>query len=127
MKQNQQKTNSKAVSNDWNVAGIVIRLIASAVVLAITAFLTPGFAITGIGPLIVAAIVLTIMDYLFVKLLGIDASPFGRGIVGFVSAALILYLTQFFVAGYSISVLSAVIGAIVYGIVTYLIPGNEAL
>ena len=43
---NQQKTNSKAVSNDWNVAGIVIRLIASAVVLAITAFLTPGFAIT---------------------------------------------------------------------------------
>ena len=89
------------MSSDWNVAGIVIRLIASAVVLAITAFLTPGFAITGIGPLIVAAIVLTIMDYLFVKLLGIDASPFGRGIVGFVSAALILYLTQFFVTGYS--------------------------
>ena len=122
----QHNTISKAVSSDWYVAGIVIRLIASAVVLAITAFLTPGFAITGIGPLIVAAIVLTIMDYLFVKLLGIDASPFGRGIVGFVSAALILYLTQFFVAGYSITVLSAIIGAIVYGIVTYLIPGNEA-
>lgn len=124
---NQQKTNSNAASSDWNIAGIVIRLIASAVVLAITAFLTPGFAITGIGPLIVAAIVLTIMDYLFVKLLGIDASPFGRGIVGFVAAALILYLTQFFVAGYSITVLSAIIGAIVYGIVTYLIPGSETM
>ena len=122
-----QKTNSKRTTSDWNVAGIVIRLIASAVVLAITAFLTPGFAITGIGPLIVSAIVLTIMDYLFVKLLGIDASPFGRGIVGFVSAALILYLTQFFVTGYSITVLSAIIGAIVYGIVTYLIPGNEVM
>ncbi len=124
---NQQKQNSKSVSTDWNVAGIVIRLIASAVVLAITAFLTPGFAISGIGPLIVAAVVLTVLDYLFVKLLGIDASPFGRGIVGFVAAALILYLTQFFVAGYSITVLSAIIGAIVYGIVTYLIPGNEAM
>lgn len=124
---NQQKTNSKSTTADWDVAGIVIRLVASAVVLAITAFLTPGFAITGIGPLIVAAIVLTIMDYLFVKLLGIDASPFGRGIVGFVAAALILYLTQFFVAGYSITVLSAIIGAIVYGIVTYLIPGNESM
>ena len=124
---NQQKQNSKSVSTDWNVAGIVIRLIASAVVLAITALLTPGFAISGIGPLIVAAVVLTILDYLFVKLLGIDASPFGRGIVGFVAAALILYLTQFFVAGYSITVLSAIIGAIVYGIVTYLIPGNEAM
>ena len=124
---NQQKQNSKSVSTDWNVAGIVIRLIASAVVLAITAFLTPGFAISGIGPLIVAAVVLTVLDDLFVKLLGIDASPFGRGIVGFVAAALILYLTQFFVAGYSITVLSAIIGAIVYGIVTYLIPGNEAM
>ena len=124
---NQQKTNSKSMSNDWSVAGIIIRLIASAVVLAITAFLIPGFSISGVGSLIVAAIVLTIMDYLFVKLLGIEASPFGRGIVGFIAAALILYLTQFFVAGYSISVLSAVIGAIVYGIVTYLIPGNEVL
>jgi len=124
---NQQKSNSKSMSTDWNVAGIIIRLIASAVVLAITAFLIPGFSISGVGSLIVAAVVLTIMDYLFVKLLGIEASPFGRGIVGFVSAALILYLTQFFVAGYSISVLSAVIGAIVYGIVTYLIPGTEAL
>ena len=83
---NQQKQNTKTVSTDWSVAGIVIRLIASAVVLAITAFLTPGFAISGIGTLIVAAIILTIMDYLFVKLLGIEASPFGRGIVGFVAA-----------------------------------------
>ena len=124
---NQQKSNSKSMSTDWNVAGIIIRLIASAVVLAITAFLIPGFSISGVGSLIVAAVVLTIMDYLFVKLLGIEASPFGRGIVGFVAAALILYLTQFFVAGYSISILSAVIGAIVYGIVTYLIPGNEVL
>ena len=124
---NQQKTNSKSMSTGSSVAGIIIRLIASAVVLAITAFLIPGFSISGVGSLIVAAVVLTIMDYLFVKLLGIEASPFGRGIVGFVSAALILYLTQFFVAGYSISVLSAVIGAIVYGIVTYLIPGNEVL
>jgi len=122
-----QKSSSRSTTADWTVAGIVIRLIASAVVLAITAFLVPEFSISGIGPLVIAAIVLTVMDYLFVKLLGIEASPFGRGIVGFVSAAIILYLTQFFVPGYSITVLSAIIGAIVYGIVTYLIPGGEAL
>ena len=122
-----QKSSSRSTTADWTVAGIVIRLIASAVVLAITAFLVPEFSITGIGPLVIAAIVLTVMDYLFVKLLGIEASPFGRGIVGFVSAAIILYLTQFFVPGYSITILSAIIGAIVYGIVTYLIPGGEAL
>ena len=122
-----QKSNSRSATADWTVTGIIIRLIASAVVLAITAFLVPEFSISGIGPLFIAAIVLTVMDYLFVKLLGIEASPFGRGIVGFVSAAIILYLTQFFVPGYSITVLSAIIGAIVYGIVTYLIPGGEAL
>jgi len=122
-----QKSSSRSTTADWTVASIVIRLIASAVVLAITAFLVPEFSISGIGPLVIAAIVLTVMDYLFVKLLGIEASPFGRGIVGFVSAAIILYLTQFFVPGYSITVLSAIIGAIVYGIVTYLIPGGEAL
>ena len=122
-----QKSNTRSTTADWTVAGIVIRLIASAVVLAITAFLVPEFSISGIGPLVIAAIVLTVMDYLFVKLLGIEASPFGRGIVGFVSAAIILYLTQFFVTGYSITVLSAIIGAIVYGIVTYLIPGNETM
>ena len=122
-----QKSNSKSMTTDWTIAGIVIRLIASAVVLAITAFLVPDFAISGVGPLVIAAIVLTVMDFLFVKLLGIEASPFGRGIVGFISAAIILYLTQFFVPGYSITLLSAIIGAIVYGIVTYLIPGNEAM
>ena len=122
-----QKSNSQSATADWTVAGIVIRLIASAVVLAITAFLVPEFSISGIGPLVIAAIVLTVMDYLFVKLLGIEASPFGRGIVGFVSAAIILYWTQFFVPGYSITILSAIIGAIVYGIVTYLIPGGETL
>ena len=122
-----QNSNTRSTTADWTFAGIVIRLIASAVVLAITAFLVPEFSISGIGPLVIAAIVLTVMDFLFVKLLGIEASPFGRGIVGFVSAAIILYLTQFFVPGYSITVLSAIIGAIVYGIVTYLIPGGETL
>ena len=110
-----------------NITGIVMRLIASAIVLAVTAFLTPGFTINGIWPLVAAVVVLTIMDYLFVKLLGIEASPFGRGIVGFISAALIIYLTQYFVTGYSVTVLAAIIGAIVYGIVDYLIPGDEIM
>ena len=34
----------------------------------------------------------------------------------------VLYVTQYFVAGYSISWLSAIIGAIIYGIVDYFLP-----
>ena len=40
---------------------------------------------------------------IIVKFTGLHASPFGKGFVGFILAAVTLYLTQFFVAGYSIS------------------------
>ena len=106
---------------------IVGRFIAAAVVLAITAFFTPGFTINNIWTLAIAAIVLTAIDYLVVKFTGLEAQPFGKGFVGFVLAAATLYVTQFFVAGYSISWMAAIIGALIYGIVDYIIPGNQQM
>lgn len=112
-------------SNASNVWQIVGRLIGAAVVLAITAFFTPGFSIHNIWSLIIAAVVLTIMDYAITKFTGLHASPFGKGFVGFALAAITLYVTQFFVAGYSISWMAAIIGALIYGVVDYFIPGNQ--
>lgn len=109
-------------STVWQIVG---RLIVAAIVLGITAFFTPGFSINNIWSLGLAAIVLTIMDYLIVKFTGLHASPFGKGFVGFILAAVTLYLTQFFVAGYSISWIAAIIGALIYGVVDYLIPGEQ--
>lgn len=106
----------------WQIVG---RLITAAIVLAITAFFTPGFSINNIWSLAIAAVVLTVLDYLIVKFTGLNASPFGKGFVGFILSAVILYVTQYFVAGYSISWLAAIIGALIYGIVDYLIPGNQ--
>jgi len=108
-----------------DISQILIRFVAATIVLAITAFFTPGFAITGIGPLFGAAVVLTILDYLLNLITGINASPFARGITGFIAAAVIIYATQFFVVGYSITIIGAVIGAIIFGIVDYLIPGRS--
>ena len=125
MANNQGNTQtSNGSSTVWQIVG---RLIGAAVVLAITAFFTPGFTINSIWALAVATVVLTIMDYLIVKFTGINASPFGKGFVGFVLAAITLYVTQYFVAGYSISWIAAIIGAVIYGIVDYLIPGNQEL
>ena len=42
-------------------------------------------------------------------------------------AAIILYVTQFFVAGYSISWIAAIIGALIYGVVDYFIPGKQQM
>jgi len=107
-----------------DVTQLIIRFIAATVVLAITAFFTPGFTISGIGPLIGAAVVLTILDYLLTLITGINASPFARGITGFIAAAVIIYATQFFVVGYSVTIIAALIGALIFGIVDYLIPGR---
>ncbi len=111
-------------STVWQIVG---RLVVAAIVLGITAFFTPGFSINNIWSLGIAAIVLTVMDYLIVKFTGLHASPFGKGFVGFILAAVTLYLTQFFVAGYSISWIAAIIGALIYGVVDYLIPGEQQM
>lgn len=111
-------------STIWQIVG---RLITAAIVLAITAFFTPGFAIDNFWTLAIAAVVLTALDYLIVKFTGLQASPFGKGFVGFILSAVVLYVTQYFVAGYTISWMAAIIGALIYGIVDYLIPGNQEM
>lgn len=113
---------SNGTSTAWQIVG---RLIAAAIILAITAFFTPGFQINNIWSLAIAAVVLTVLDYLIIKFTGLHASPFGKGFVGFVLSVVVLYVTQYFVAGYSISWVAAIIGALIYGIIDYFIPGEQ--
>ena len=119
-----QSNSANGSSTVWQIVG---RLVASAIVLAITAFFTPGFSINNFWTLAIAAIVLTIIDYLVIKFTGLHASPFGKGFVGFALAAVILYVAQFFVAGYTISWMAAIIGALIYGVVDYFLPGNQTM
>lgn len=118
----QTKSNTK--STVWQIVG---RLVTAGIVLAITAFFTPGFEINNFWALAAAAVVLTVLDYLIIKLTGLHASPFGKGFVGFVLSAVILYVTQYFVAGYAISWIAAIVGALVYGVVDYFIPGDQGM
>ena len=121
--------NSQSGSQSENTMGavgqVIWRLVTAAIVLAITAFFTPGFRINSFWALAAAAIVLTIIDYLITKFTGLHASSFGKGFVGFVLSAVVLYVTQYFVAGYTVSWMAAIIGAIVYGVVDYLLPGDQ--
>ena len=117
----QSRSNTSTV---WQVVG---RLITAAIVLAITAFFTPGFQINNIWTLAAAAIVLTVIDFLITKFTGLHASAFGKGFVGFVLAAVVLCGTQYFVAGYTISWIAAIVGALVYGVVDYFLPGEQTM
>lgn len=123
----ENQTNSRAKSGTSMIWQIVGRLVTAAIVLAITAFFTPGFHINNIWTLAAAAVVLTLMDYLITRFTGLHASPFGKGFVGFVLSAVVLYVTQYFVAGYTISWMAAIIGAVIYGVVDYFLPGEQQM
>ncbi|MBU5308324.1 phage holin family protein [Clostridioides mangenotii] len=98
------------------------RCILVAIILAITSFVTPGFTIAGMWSYIVAAIVITGLDYLVELLMGVDASPFGKGISGFIIAALIIYLAQFIVPNMNVTILGAILAAVVIGILDVVFP-----
>lgn len=125
MDNNSSNIQQSSSSSMGAVGQIVGRFIVAAIILGITAFFTPGFSINNIWTLGVAAIVLTLMDYLIVKFTGLHAMAFGKGFVGFMLAVVVLYATQFFVAGYSITWMAAIIGALIYGIIDYIMPGEQ--
>ncbi|WP_058486631.1 phage holin family protein [Defluviitalea phaphyphila] len=116
------------IQNDINeksgIGHIILRLIGTAIVLAVTAFLTPRFSIDGIWALIIASIVITFIDYLIEKLTGIDASPFGRGFVGFIVSVAIIYFTKYIVSGFEVTILGSILGALVIGIINAITPGK---
>lgn len=125
MSENQTRSQSRNTTS--TVLQIAGRLVTAAIVLAITAFFTPGFHIANFWTLAISAIVLTVIDYLIVKFTGLHASSFGKGFVGFVLSAIVLYVTQYFVAGYTISWMAAIVGALIYGVVDYFLPGEQQM
>ncbi|MBD7912343.1 MULTISPECIES: phage holin family protein [Clostridium] len=100
------------------------RLVLVAVVLGITSFLTPGFTIEGLWSFLIAAVVITVLDYFAESFMGVDASPIGKGIKGFVISAIIIYLAQFLVPNMSVSIIGALLAALVIGILDAVLPGK---
>ncbi|WP_442867960.1 phage holin family protein [Caproiciproducens sp. CPB-2] len=98
------------------------RMIITAVVLAVVSFLTPGFSIRGLWSFLLAAVVISVIDYLVEKMMKVDAAPFGKGLKGFIISAIIIYVAQFLVPGMSVSIIGAILGALVIGIVDAVFP-----
>jgi len=103
---------------------MTIRLITSVSIFAVTVFFTPNFNISSFPILILSSLCIIIFDYLVSIISGIHDIPLGRGIVGFVSAAVIIYMTQYFVDGYYISVVSSLIAAAIYGLINSMLPNR---
>ena len=101
------------------------RLITAIIILSITAFFTPGFSVSSIWVIAAAVLILTVFDFLISTFTSLFTHPIIKGIIGFVLCAITLYIVQYIVTGYSISWISALLGALVYAIVDYMLPAEE--
>jgi putative membrane protein len=102
--------------------GMIIRFIVSAIVLLLVGFLVPGFAVAGFWWALVAAIAIAIIGYLVEALFGKNISPQNRGIVGFLTAAVVIYLSQFIVPGITVTIFGALLASLVIGIIDAFVP-----
>jgi uncharacterized membrane protein YvlD (DUF360 family) len=83
-----------------------------------------GLTIRGLWSFLIAAVVITVLDVLVESIIKVDASPFGKGIKGFLISVIIIYATQFFVPNMRASILGAILAALVIGIIDAIIPGR---
>lgn len=101
---------------------LIVRFIVSALVLMFVGFLIPGFGpITFLNALI-AAVVISVLGYVVEALFGKKISPQGRGVVGFIVSALVIYLAQFIVSGLKVSIFGALAAALVIGVIDLFVP-----
>lgn len=104
---------------------LLIKVLVSGLAILITSALSIGIQTDGYSTAIMAAIVIGLLDWAINKFTGVDASPFGRGAVGFVVAAIILFITGQIVDGFTVSILGAVVGALILGIVDSFLPVDK--
>jgi len=56
------------------------------------------------------------------SLFGRHVSPFGRGLVGFIVGAVVIYATQFVVPTMRVSIVGALLASLIIGIVDAFVP-----
>lgn len=104
--------------------GIIIRFVVSALVLIVVSWLSPGFVVRGgITGALIAAAVIAVLGYIAEALLGERVSPQSRGLVGFVAAAVVIYLAQFVIPNLlSVSIVGALVSAFIIGLIDAFVP-----
>ncbi|GMA51460.1 membrane protein [Alicyclobacillus contaminans] len=105
-----------------NWLGTIVRFVVSALVLMFVGFLVPGVSIASFWSAIVAAIVIAVLGWIAEAVMGRRANRYGRGVVGFIATAVVLWIAGLIVPGMRVTVLGALIASLVVGIIDLFIP-----
>ncbi len=105
------------------IVGAVVRFIVAALVLLLVSWLLPGFSVAGFRGALVAALIIAVLGYAVEAVLGRRISHRNRGIVGFFVSAAVIYFAQFIIPHYlTVSVLGALLAAVVIGVLDVFVP-----
>jgi putative membrane protein len=104
------------------ILGHLVRFIVSALVLMFVGFVVPQFSVGGFWSALFLALVIAAAGWVIEGIFGKKITPFGRGIVGFLSSALIIWIAQFIVGGVAVTLVGAILAALVIGIIDLFIP-----
>lgn len=104
--------------------GVIVRFIVAALVILFLGFLLPGFRIVGFWNALLAAVVIALAGWAIEQLFGKRISPYGRGLVGFLVGAAVIYGAQFVVPSMQVSVVGALLASLVIGVIDAFVP-NE--
>ena len=101
---------------------LIVRFIVSALVLMFMGFILPGFGPISFLNALIAAVVISVLGYLIETLFGKNVSPQGRGIIGFLTSAVVIYLAQYIVPALDVTIIGALVAALVIGIIDIFVP-----
>jgi len=105
-----------------NWLGTIVRFIVSALVLMLVGFIVPAFEVGGFWSALFLALVIAAVGWIIEGIFGKKVTPFGRGIVGFLTSAAVIWLSQFIVGGVDVSIIGAILAALAIGIIDLFIP-----
>lgn len=105
-----------------HLLGHLVRFIVSALVLMVVSWIVPAFKVGGFWSAFFLALVIAIVAWIIEGVFGKRITPFGRGIVGFITSAVIIWAAQFVVTGVSTTFIGAILAALVIGIIDLFIP-----
>jgi uncharacterized membrane protein YvlD (DUF360 family) len=102
--------------------GAIVRFIVSALVLLFVGLIVPGFQVLGFWNALLAALVISAVAWVIEATLGKRVSPYGRGLIGFLVSAVVIWATQFVVPGMQASILGSLLAAFVIGLIDLFVP-----
>jgi len=105
-----------------HILGHIVRFVVAAIVLMVVGFIVPQFSVGGFWSALLLAVVIAALGWVVEGIFGKRVTPFGRGIVGFLASAAVIWIAQFIVGGVSVTWLGAILAALVIGIIDLFIP-----